>query len=83
MGLVTLEKIGKVVTLQVEGCRGYLSCMRACPTGAITIDESTYPPTISLAHALCNGVACRRCEPVCELKVFHLESFFSDSAKGD
>jgi methylamine methyltransferase corrinoid protein reductive activase len=76
LGLVTLERIGMVAALQLEGCLGCLTCMEACPTGAISIDTATRPPTISLAHALCNGVACRRCEPGCEPKVFHLSTFF-------
>ncbi len=76
LGMETLERVGRVVTLQLEGCLGHLSCMESCPTGAISIDETTQPPTITLAHALCNGVACRRCEPACQPKVFHLEAFF-------
>jgi methylamine methyltransferase corrinoid protein reductive activase len=80
LGLVTLEQIGRVAAAQLQGCLGCLTCMESCPTGAISIDKSTQPPTISLAHALCNGVACRRCEPGCEPKVFRLEPFFRNRA---
>jgi methylamine methyltransferase corrinoid protein reductive activase len=83
LGLVILEQIGRVAAVQLEGCLGCLTCMESCPTGAISIDKATQPPTISLVHALCNGVACRRCEPGCEPKVFHLEAFFGDSWKGN
>jgi methylamine methyltransferase corrinoid protein reductive activase len=81
LGLVTLERVGEVAQLQLAGCLGCQTCMHACPTGAISVDMSTSPPTISLAHALCNGVACRRCEPGCEPKVFHLEAFFGVAAQ--
>jgi methylamine methyltransferase corrinoid protein reductive activase len=76
LGLTTLEQIGQVVSLQPEGCVGCRHCMEACPSDAIFVDKSSSPPTISLTHALCNGVACRRCEPGCEPKVFHLDAFF-------
>jgi ferredoxin len=81
LGLVALEQIGRVAAVQLEGCQGCLTCMESCPTGAISIVKTTEPPTISLAHALCNGVACRRCEPGCEPKVFHLEAFFHRSSE--
>jgi methylamine methyltransferase corrinoid protein reductive activase len=75
-GLVTLDSVGFVASLQLTGCHGCLNCMSSCPTSAITIDTATRPVTISLSHALCNGVACRRCEPGCEPRVFHLNTFF-------
>jgi methylamine methyltransferase corrinoid protein reductive activase len=78
LGLETLEQIGQIAVAQLQGCQGCLTCMESCPTGAISIDKTTQPPTISLTHALCNGVACRRCEPGCEPKVFRLEAFFSN-----
>jgi ferredoxin len=79
LGLITLESVGRVAALQFEGCLACLSCMEACPAGALSIDSTTHPATISLTHALCNGVACRRCEPGCEPKVFHLSDFFDES----
>jgi NAD-dependent dihydropyrimidine dehydrogenase PreA subunit len=75
-GLITLESVGMVVTLRSEGCLACMSCMEICPAGALSIDKTTNPCAISLDQALCNGVACRRCEPVCEPKVFHLTEFF-------
>lgn len=76
-GLKTLHSIGKTVELQLQGCHSCLKCIQTCPTQAITINTTSQPATISMAHALCNGVACRRCEPVCEPKVFHLNAFFN------
>ena len=77
LGLVTLEHIGKVATVQPKECQTCLSCVESCPTGAISIDVTTQPPTISLAHGLCSGMSCRRCEHVCVPKAFYLEEFFS------
>jgi methylamine methyltransferase corrinoid protein reductive activase len=79
LGLATLESVGRVAALQFEGCLACLSCMEVCPAGALSIDSTTDPATISLTHARCNGVACRRCEPGCEPKVFHLLDFFDES----
>jgi methylamine methyltransferase corrinoid protein reductive activase len=76
-GLTTLESIGCVVSLQLEGCLACLSCLEACPADALSIDASTSPATLTLTHAFCNGVACRRCEPGCEPMVFHLNDFFT------
>jgi methylamine methyltransferase corrinoid protein reductive activase len=81
-GLETIEQIGRVAALQLEGCQSCLTCMESCPTDAISIDVTTVPPIISLAHDLCNGVTCRRCEPACKPKVFHLESFFRVKSQG-
>ncbi|PVV06236.1 MAG: 4Fe-4S ferredoxin [gamma proteobacterium symbiont of Ctena orbiculata] len=75
-GLTILGSIGLVVALQPQGCLACMGCMEICPAGALAIDTNTNPTSISLNHALCNGVACRRCEPVCEPKVFHLTDFF-------
>lgn len=77
MGLVTLERIGRVAVLPLDGCIGCLTCVRECPAHAISVCAGTHPPTLSLTHALCCGVACRRCEPGCPTKVFHLNAFFA------
>ncbi|MEW8441820.1 MAG: methylamine methyltransferase corrinoid protein reductive activase, partial [Candidatus Thiodiazotropha taylori] len=77
-GLIALESVGKEVRLQLEGCVACLSCITACPADALSIDTTTHPASISLTHARCNGVACRRCEPGCEPKVFHLSDFFDE-----
>lgn len=79
LGLTILESVGRVAALQFEGCLACLCCMEACPAGALSIDTTTHPATISLTHALCNGVACRRCEPGCEPKVFRLRDFFDET----
>jgi ferredoxin len=77
LGLITLEQVGEVATVQLKECQSCLSCMEACPTGAISIDVATQPATVSLAHGLCSGVSCRRCEQACVPKAFCLEDFFA------
>lgn len=79
MGLVTLERVGVVAALTVDGCNGCLVCVGECPASALSVRMETEPPTIVLVHALCNGVACRRCESACPLKVFHLKAFFGSA----
>jgi ferredoxin len=76
MGLVTLDRVGLTVALPVDACDGCKACVNECPAGALSIRTDTNPPTIFLIHALCNGVACRRCESACPLKVFNLNPFF-------
>jgi methylamine methyltransferase corrinoid protein reductive activase len=82
MGLQTLEQVGRVATLQIEGCSSCMSCVRICPAQALSVSADTKSPSLSLAHAMCNGVACRRCESSCSTKVFHLNAFF-DAATGN
>jgi methylamine methyltransferase corrinoid protein reductive activase len=76
MGLQTLEQVGRVATLQIEGCSSCMRCVRACPAQAIMVHTDAQPTSLSLAYAMCNGVACRRCESGCPTKVFHLDAFF-------
>jgi methylamine methyltransferase corrinoid protein reductive activase len=82
-GLTTLASVGCVVSLPLEGCIACLSCLEACPAKALSIDASTSPATLTLSHAICYGVACRRCEPSCEPKVFHIRDFFIDKPSID
>ncbi|NJD06971.1 MAG: methylamine methyltransferase corrinoid protein reductive activase [Methylococcaceae bacterium] len=76
MGLVTLDEVGLIVALRVEGCIGCAACVRECPADALSLGTDPGAPAIALTHALCNGVACRRCEQVCPEQVLHLNQFF-------
>lgn len=76
MGLATITDIGRVATMAVEGCISCLSCIGECPGKALSMAAGAEPGTIALDESLCNGVACRRCERVCPVKVFSLNRFF-------
>lgn len=75
-GLSTIDDIGQCVVRSVEGCLACLECARNCPGRALSVDGDKNVPEISLRQALCNGVACRRCEQICPVTVFDLRSFF-------
>lgn len=72
MGLHIIRDIGVRKTLRFEGCIGCEECVEECPENALTIqtDEEGFPITINLA--LCDGVACQRCERSCGEKAFDL-----------
>ncbi|HEX5392233.1 MAG TPA: methylamine methyltransferase corrinoid protein reductive activase [Rhodocyclaceae bacterium] len=79
LGLVTVEQVGTLAWQQFAGCTGCLSCVRECPAHAISVGAegaAATPPALIVDHALCNGVACRRCEQVCPAGVFRLNAFF-------
>lgn len=78
MGLTTIFDIGRVVKMVVDGCDSCMTCIRECPGRAISMatDTDIQPAMLALNESRCNGVACRRCERVCPIKVFQLERFF-------
>jgi ferredoxin len=51
------------VLTQAEACTLCGFCVQACPSGALTIDESRRETTLQLSPARCN--ACGRCERIC------------------
>jgi len=73
MGLQIIPDIGLRRTLLFQGCLGDLACVNECPENALEIEETPagdHKITINLA--LCDGVACRRCERACTEKLFDL-----------
>lgn len=76
MGLETITDIGRVTAMVVAGCIFCKTCIRECPGKALSMVAGAEPGTIALDESLCNGVACRRCERVCPVKVFNLNRFF-------
>jgi ferredoxin len=71
-GLTIIPDIGERKTISFSGCLGDAECVVACPEHALRMKRRGDEFDITINLALCNGVACRRCERVCKEKVFEL-----------
>lgn len=71
MGLHIIRDIGAKKTMNFEGCIGCEECLEECPENALSM-RSKDDLAITINLALCDGVACRRCERTCGEKVFDL-----------
>jgi methylamine methyltransferase corrinoid protein reductive activase len=72
MGLNIIAAIGDRRTICFEGCLVCHDCIEECPENALSLDELDEDCAITINLALCDGVACRRCERSCSEKVFNL-----------
>ena len=72
MGLKIIPDIGQQKTIVFDGCLGDMACVDECPENALNIEEQGEDFAITIDLALCDGVACRRCERACNEKVFDL-----------
>lgn len=72
MGLKIIPDIGERKTISFEGCIGDAACVAECPEDALNIEKKGENYQITINLALCDGVACRRCEKACGEKVFDL-----------
>jgi methylamine methyltransferase corrinoid protein reductive activase len=72
MGLKIIPDIGERKTIFFEGCIGDAACIEECPENALWIEEQDGDFAVTIDLALCDGVACRRCERACSEKVFDL-----------
>jgi methylamine methyltransferase corrinoid protein reductive activase len=82
MGLKIISDIGEKRTIIFKGCLGDSACVAVCPENALEMKEEgdDFPLTIDLA--LCDGVACRRCERACSEKVFNLVKIITSKKNG-
>lgn len=71
MGLKIIADIGQQKEKAFEGCTGCGICAAECPENALRLEQAE-DSVVGLDLAMCNGVACRRCERVCPDKVFDL-----------
>jgi methylamine methyltransferase corrinoid protein reductive activase len=69
-GLNVITDIGGRRTVCFEGCRICHQCIEECPENALSLEEHDDGCAITINLALCDGVACRRCERACSEKVF-------------
>jgi methylamine methyltransferase corrinoid protein reductive activase len=72
MGLKIISDIGEKRTITFEGCLGDSACVAVCPENALDMEEAGDDFQLTIDLALCDGVACRRCERACSEKVFDL-----------
>ncbi len=73
LGLKIIHDIGRPKSIVLQGCIGCAACIKECPENALHMTEKKNGKFgIKINLALCDGVACRRCEAVCNEKVFDL-----------
>ena len=77
MGLAIVSDIGEQKTTVFENCIGCEACVEECPESALHMQEEEGDFSIAINLALCNGLACRRCEKACQEKVFSLKKLFT------
>jgi methylamine methyltransferase corrinoid protein reductive activase len=77
-GLKIISDIGEQKTIVFEGCIGCDTCVDECPEKALYLDDKQGCFSITMDLALCNGLACRRCEKVCQENVFVQKHFYCD-----
>jgi methylamine methyltransferase corrinoid protein reductive activase len=71
-GLRIIHDIGEKKYICFKDCLGCQACLKECPEKALSINEGRGGFTIKIDLALCNGIACRRCETACNEKTFDL-----------
>jgi len=72
MGLKIIPDIGERKSICFEGCIVCSDCIEECPENALYGEELEECFAITINLALCDGVACRRCERACKEKGFNL-----------
>lgn len=69
-GLAIIADIGERKTTVFRGCIGCEACVEECPENALSMEEQEENFSITMDLACCNGLACRRCEKICQEKAF-------------
>jgi methylamine methyltransferase corrinoid protein reductive activase len=72
MGLEIIPDIGQRKTIYFDECLGDGACIDDCQENALEMEEKDGNFEITINLALCDGVACMRCERACSEKVFDL-----------
>lgn len=78
MGLKIIPDIGERKEMLFDGCIGCGDCVEKCPEDALVQEEDN---SIVIDLALCDGVACGRCERACPEKVFDLIKLLTSEVK--
>jgi methylamine methyltransferase corrinoid protein reductive activase len=77
-GLKIIPDIGERKEMLFDGCIGCGDCVEKCPEDALVQEEDN---SIVIDLALCDGVACGRCERACPEKVFDLIKLLTSEVK--
>ena len=72
MGLEIIPDIGQRKSIYFDGCIGCEACIDDCQENALEMEEQDGNFGVTINLALCDGVACMRCERACSEKVFDL-----------
>lgn len=81
MGLEIIPDIGEQKTMVFAGCLGDAECVLNCPENALKMKRRGDSFFITIDLALCDGMACRRCERACKEKVFDLAALLTSEIK--
>jgi methylamine methyltransferase corrinoid protein reductive activase len=81
MGLEIIPDIGEEKTMFFAGCLGDAECVLSCPENALKMKRHGDSFSITIDLALCDGMACRRCERACKEKVFDLAALLTCEIK--
>jgi methylamine methyltransferase corrinoid protein reductive activase len=81
MGLTIIPDIGEYKTMAFESCTGDAACVLECPEKALQMKRRGDEYVITINLALCDGMACRRCERVCIQKKFDLIALLTADAE--
>jgi methylamine methyltransferase corrinoid protein reductive activase len=76
-GLKIISDIGQRKSIVFEGCTGCSDCVEECPEQALHIKERQEDFEITVDFSLCDGLACRKCEKVCQENVFNQKRLFT------
>jgi methylamine methyltransferase corrinoid protein reductive activase len=83
LGLEIIPDIGEKKTIFFAGCTGDAECVLRCPENALKMKRHGDSYAITIDIALCDGMACRRCERVCKEKVFDLAALLTCESAGE
>lgn len=83
LGLKIIPDIGQQKTILFEGCVGCAACVEECPEKALQMEQRGEDFAITIDLALCDGLACQRCERACSEKVFDLVKLFTSQGIAD
>jgi len=82
LGIAVLSDPGTILRAELEACRMCGKCVKACPEGALVIEEEPARAAV-IRSDLCMGTACKRCELACPTHTISLKELRILSAPED